>query len=725
MKRVFKIGASKLAINRLSINKLVISKLAKKGLVKIQSMRNLTRLISVLILLPFSVTVFSVEKSSLENLEERRLALVLGNSKYDGLDDLPNVKNDTDLISAKLKALGFQTKVVLNSSRKEMLSSIQTFGAELDDNDVGLFYYAGHAVQQGASNYLIPSENSSEIDKSTLEFDAVDLNRVVAQMRDAESNINIIILDACRDNPFKDTAGARGLGHTKGLAAPTVNVKGMYIAYSTSPGSVAADGDRNNSPFTDALANYIDQPGLGINEIFTKVRSDVIEQTNNKQVPWEMSSLTADFYFSDEQSKKEKSNELKIEAEIVQLKEMLKQEREAKVTAEKERQKALVSLKENQNNLALIEQQKQTELRKARLEQERIKKEADRALAAERNRKQQEPVFSKQKQAEVEVEKYSRFATVIGEKTIEEKQKLKQEELALAKQEQLELKEATKAKLAEIKLAERELAKQQKQHLKNEAKKALEAEQKRKQQELAIAEQKELELKQANDAKLAQEREAENLANEAAELSREADRLAKQAAKIAKAEAKRIARKEKLLAAQEKARLKKLQAEQLAEEKEAAKVAKAEEKRKAREQKLFAIQEEIKLKKLQAEQKMQAAEYARNKDAREEQERIARQKQLVSSLMQNCDSLAANSAVGFTVLSCYREVLSHDETNSGAITGIIELEQRYQAEITKSIAQKRIKPASRQYAVLEAINPVSTQEKFGALIQSLHKELSK
>ena len=275
----------------------------------------------------------------------KRVALVLGNSSYQGIDDLPNVRNDVRLITKKLRSLGFETKIALNSSRKQMLMNIREFGGRLNETDVALFYYAGHAIAYGNANYLIPSSGAGKLDKTTLEFDAVELDRVLAEMRDSGAAVNIVIMDACRDNPFKQSSATRSIGNTQGLQAPAAQVKGMYIAYSTSPGTVALDGEYSNSPYTRALAQYIDQPGLGINEIFTKVRRSVIETTDNAQVPWEQSSLTDEFYFASEQADTERAKQQKIETQLADLKQQLENERRAKAIVEQERKLALQRLR--------------------------------------------------------------------------------------------------------------------------------------------------------------------------------------------------------------------------------------------------------------------------------------------------------------------------------------------------------------------------------------------
>ena len=154
-----------------------------------------------------------------------------------------------------------------------------------------MFYYAGHGVQVDGRNYLVPvgADIQSEPD---VEFEAVDAGRVLAYMEDAGNNLNIVILDACRDNPF--AAGFRSAG--RGLSrmdAPT----GSILAYATAPGAVAADGVSRNGIYTSYLLKYLTDPGLEIGRMFRKIRIDVVKATAGKQIPWESSSLMGDFYF--------------------------------------------------------------------------------------------------------------------------------------------------------------------------------------------------------------------------------------------------------------------------------------------------------------------------------------------------------------------------------------------------------------------------------------------
>jgi formylglycine-generating enzyme required for sulfatase activity len=226
---------------------------------------------------------------------ETRLALVIGNGNYGGgIGQLANPPSDARLVTAALQSAGFGVTTVIDADQKAMKRAFADFGqalAEAGEDTVGLFYYAGHGVQVDGINYLIPSgaEIHSQVD---VEVEAVDTNWVLKQMAFAGNRMNIIILDACRNNPLP--VGTRSLEN--GLArmdAPT----GSFIAYSTAPGAVALDGAGTNSPYSKALAAAIENQRLPLELLFRQVRVEVMNQTSNKQVPWDSSSLTGEFFF--------------------------------------------------------------------------------------------------------------------------------------------------------------------------------------------------------------------------------------------------------------------------------------------------------------------------------------------------------------------------------------------------------------------------------------------
>jgi hypothetical protein len=221
---------------------------------------------------------------------QQRTALVIGNSGY-RVSPLINPGNDATDVAAALRQLGFDVVLHIDADQRTMERVIREFGHRLRKGGVGLFYYAGHGVQVDGRNYLIPvgADIKSEPD---VEFEAVDAGRVLAYMEDAGNNLNIIILDACRDNPFAGSFRSAGRGLSR-MDAPT----GSILAYATAPGAVAADGARRNGVYTSYLLKYLTVPGLEIGPMFRKIRIDVVKATDGQQIPWESSSLMGDFYF--------------------------------------------------------------------------------------------------------------------------------------------------------------------------------------------------------------------------------------------------------------------------------------------------------------------------------------------------------------------------------------------------------------------------------------------
>jgi carboxyl-terminal processing protease len=225
-----------------------------------------------------------------------RIALVVGNSNYGGdLGVLANPVNDSRLVAGALKRIGFDVIEVEDADQNALKRAIAEFGDRMADaggDATSLFFYAGHGLQVGGQNYLIPIH--AEIGKERdVDIEAISLDTVLKQMAWAESKVNIVILDACRNNPL--SRGFRST--TQGLAEITVKPQGSFISYSTAPGDVAVDGNGTNSPFSAALAEAIEKPGLDINDVFREVRADVMSATKGKQVPWDSSSLTAPYYF--------------------------------------------------------------------------------------------------------------------------------------------------------------------------------------------------------------------------------------------------------------------------------------------------------------------------------------------------------------------------------------------------------------------------------------------
>ena len=227
---------------------------------------------------------------------EPRIALVIGNGEY-ATGPLPNPVNDAQLIGDTLASLGFDVISRRNADQTAMKRAIQDFGTRLKKagkGAVGLFYYAGHGVQYNGVNYLIPTAAHISVE-ADMDIEAVSAEWVIDQMRYAGNGLNLMILDACRDNPFvrSSRSAVRGLALMEAQKAT-----GILIAYSTAPGSVAADGEGRNSPYADALARAMRVPNELVEQVFKRTRVEVMTKSGGRQVPWENSSLIGDFYFS-------------------------------------------------------------------------------------------------------------------------------------------------------------------------------------------------------------------------------------------------------------------------------------------------------------------------------------------------------------------------------------------------------------------------------------------
>ncbi len=240
---------------------------------------------------------FAVSLSAVEARAERRVALVVGNETYAEIGILKNPINDARLVGKSLQSLDFEliaAEPLLDLDKVRLEAAIRDFARALNGPEtIGLFYYAGHAIEYRGRNYLIPIDAGLETE-ADVEFELVDVNLVLRQMGLAGNPLNMLILDACRNNPFSGR-GLRAVG--RGLAridAP----KGTLISYATRPGDVAADGTGANSPYTSALVEAIQTPNLDVLRVFNKVGLLVAEATGGQQEPWLSSSpIEGAFYF--------------------------------------------------------------------------------------------------------------------------------------------------------------------------------------------------------------------------------------------------------------------------------------------------------------------------------------------------------------------------------------------------------------------------------------------
>ncbi len=256
-------------------------------------LRKFTVLITSLLLLYAAAVQAAQERGIKLNVD--RLALVIGNGAY-RTAPLKNSINDAEDMAATLKKLGFKVILKKDADQRTMEDSIRHFGRQLRNGGVGLFYFAGHGVQVEGRNYLIPVDAKIE-SESDVKYEAVDAGRILGKMEDAENRLNIVILDACRNNPYARAFRSAQSGLAR-MDAPT----GSLVAYSTAPGEVAADGPDRNGIFTKHLIQHMMTSNLLIEQVLKRVRIDVARQTNGRQIPWESSSLMGDFYFNSNKS---------------------------------------------------------------------------------------------------------------------------------------------------------------------------------------------------------------------------------------------------------------------------------------------------------------------------------------------------------------------------------------------------------------------------------------
>ncbi len=230
---------------------------------------------------------------------ETRVALVIGNSAYKQAPALANPKNDAEGVAESLKRLKFDVLAGTDLDKPAMERLLQAFSLKIETADVALVFYAGHGLQVNGRNYLVPID--AKLDREAdLVFQAVPLD-VIQGLMEQSQRTSILILDACRDNPLARslarTMGTRSAAIGRGLGETTAGI-GTLIVYATQPGNVALDGAGKNSPFTAALLANVETPGLEVRQVFTRVRQAVIQSTNGKQVPWDSSSLTGDWFFT-------------------------------------------------------------------------------------------------------------------------------------------------------------------------------------------------------------------------------------------------------------------------------------------------------------------------------------------------------------------------------------------------------------------------------------------
>jgi uncharacterized caspase-like protein len=246
--------------------------------------------LSALSLAPLcSVLAFAESASTLNALP--RVALVIGNGRYSRIPPLKNAPNDADALGKMLKDLRFSVIAQVDASKAAMEEAISEYIARLaKDKAVGLFYFAGHGLQLRWRNYLVPVDASFQTSED-IPRNAVDLSSLLDGLRRVGNPMNVVILDACRDNPFGgELATGKGLSQ---MDAPV----GTLLAYATSPGNTASDGEGSNGLYTECLLREMRAPEAKIEDMFKRVRLSVRRASNGRQIPWESTSLEDDFYF--------------------------------------------------------------------------------------------------------------------------------------------------------------------------------------------------------------------------------------------------------------------------------------------------------------------------------------------------------------------------------------------------------------------------------------------
>ena len=504
-----------------------------------------------------------------------RVALVIGNSAYPG-NPLANPVNDARAMSETLGKLGFSVLELRDASKDEMVQAIAKVRAMLKGKQgVGMMYYAGHGLQVDWRNFMVPV--SARLSQATdVPQQAVDIDSVVAAFRDAGNRMNILVLDACRDNPFGGTTSAKGL-------APMDAPPGTLLAYATAPGNVAEDGDEKtgNGLYTQYLLQELMRPVAKIEDVFKRVRLNVRRQSQGRQIPWESTSLEEDFYFNDgtrlvgnvsdlerraaqareqeaalqKQIANAKERERQIEAELASerarmLEAQRTREAEAKRLAQEQAQalarQQAEALRQEQERVALAakalaeERWREQQLAKAKAEQEELL----RVQEAQARRVAQEQAAERARQDEelrrLEASRAEAQAKLLEAARKAEDARLREQEAARAKAEQeARARLALEQAQAQARAAALQLEQERAQALQREREQQLAREQE--QERVRLAEAQKLQDIAAARISEAQARELEEKRNAALQVER--DRMAAAAAALAQSQREQEARR--------------------------------------------------------------------------------------------------------------------------------------------------------------------------------------
>ncbi len=249
-------------------------------------------MLRILFLFVSALTILQAQDRRLAPIRPRKqVALVIGNSGYPNRP-LVNPANDARDVGARLSQLGFDTETVLDAGRKQMAAAVERFVNKLGSGDVALFYYSGHGSEIDGENYLIPVDFEGH-DETDLRYDTQAAGKIQERMERSGAQLNIIVLDACRDNPFHSSSRSSG----GGLAAMNAG-RGTFVAFATSPGRTASDNSTGrNGLFTQYFLQALGQPGLGLDDVFNIVRERVDQASGGKQLPWSQTGVVGRYTF--------------------------------------------------------------------------------------------------------------------------------------------------------------------------------------------------------------------------------------------------------------------------------------------------------------------------------------------------------------------------------------------------------------------------------------------
>lgn len=357
--------------------------------------------------------------------QKRRIALVIGNSSYQNVPPLLNPANDAIDIAKALRQLGFEVEEKEDvPDQRTMRDLVARFGEKLQGGGVGLFYYSGHGIQIKGENYLIPT-SAQFSNEGDVDYESLGMKYVQTVMDNAQNGMNLIILDACRDDPFTRSirVSKRGGGITRGLAQMD-SIGGSLIAFSTAPGATAEDGSGRNGTYTKNLLAHINTPGITVEGLFKRVRVGVSQETGGQQIPWESSSLTGEFCFAGCTDVIAAAREQQLRQELNQLKTVAATEK----------------TKFEQQKAQEIEQARREAEQQAAAEQARFKEQRDQEQArreAERQAEAEQLLFGQSAQAKEQAQRETERQTAAEQARLK-KQRARQEQARWKAEQQAE-----------------------------------------------------------------------------------------------------------------------------------------------------------------------------------------------------------------------------------------------------------------------------------------------